>query len=231
MKADIRPCLQQGEVGDIMSEFFSTAELTTPRAEAEDSSSPLISSWKHAHGRREHMTSVVWNGRPVREMGCKVKRESCQKDAPSARLTGWRAHMLALVTQAEHEGVASQSEWFHPSSADQRTWIHRKPAWGTLLALIFQMWCWKRKIVAGNGANRHRFSGDLWVPIRPLQRQAPRALYGNHVPGVKLIPTLVSACLSVYIWPNQVHSINMGPVRSLGPDHVYTVSSCDAKAR
>lgn len=134
-------------------------------------------------------------------------RELSEGCIPRA-LDGMEAHTLALVTQEERKGLASQAKRFHTSSTDQRT-IPTFPLpefaanahGGTLLAfnppcLIFERWCWKRRIIAVNG---HKFSGDVWLPIRALQRQAPRALYGNHVPGVKLIPALVSACLSVYI--------------------------------
>lgn len=54
MKADIRPCLQQGEAGDITSEFFSAPQLRTPRAEEEDSFSPFfLTTEREREGERE----------------------------------------------------------------------------------------------------------------------------------------------------------------------------------
>lgn len=71
MKADIRPCLHQGEVGDTLSDFLNTTDLTTPRAEKLDSFSPythfsffvvffcpLCAHW-HTH-RIPDLSGVKW---------------------------------------------------------------------------------------------------------------------------------------------------------------------------
>lgn len=95
MKADIRPCLHQEEVGDILSDFPNTTDLTTPRAEKLDSFSlctlqfPPPPSLNKTH--TESLTSVVWNvGDRGRRWECGVKQESCQKNASDKHLTGWK---------------------------------------------------------------------------------------------------------------------------------------------
>lgn len=63
MKADIGSCLQQGEVGDTLSESFNTTGLTTARAEGGDSFSP--------HAEQTHARTHAH-----------IDRRACGKDSP-----------------------------------------------------------------------------------------------------------------------------------------------------
>ncbi len=116
MKADIRPCLQQGEVGDILSEFFNTTNLTTPQAERVDSFSLYMlqlffsPTCTHTHTYTRTHAKNPW---PLwwemegwgRRWGCEVKRESCQKNASNTHLTGWKFRCSPSSCRQSTRGV------------------------------------------------------------------------------------------------------------------------------
>lgn len=134
MKADIRPCLQQGEVGDILSEFFNTTDLTTPRAEKVDSFSPYTlqlffsppCTLLQTHTHTQSLTSVVWNGVLGREEGVQSKARELSEECIQHTLDRMEVQMVALIVQAEHKECTSQSKAFSKQSTNQGTLSPRK---------------------------------------------------------------------------------------------------------
>lgn len=132
MKADIRPCLQQGEVGDILSESFNTTDLTTPRVEEVDSFSPCTLQLffslpcTHAHTstnthteRFPDLCGVKW--RAGEGGGVQSKARELSEECIQHTLDRMEVQMLALIMQGEHKGRTSQSKRFSKQSTDQCT--------------------------------------------------------------------------------------------------------------
>lgn len=129
MKADIRPCLQQGEVGDILSDFLNTTDLTTPQAEKVDSFSPytlqlffsppcaLLHTHLHTYthtSRRTHsipdLCGVKW--RAGGEVVVQSKARELSEECIQHTLDSVEVQMLGLIMQAERKRRTSQFKHF-----------------------------------------------------------------------------------------------------------------------